>query len=380
MAMDTTTTMNLDLAQFAREYYRSLVGLLDTIPLKSRSFVPPCLSRTGFVIAVSDPSGRYAVEFLGRDRHERLTINGNEARPSSEKEPGFIVLEPMARLESVVFPGTTDNSSVTWRLSGHAALHGLSFASAEFVANHKPEGFHAQFVHGDVPFLVEIEGSLLVVNVVNGYVVNGAPQIKFIEWLKIFGSRKLIPTSEMGVRELAITDLSSAVLKLPNAQPHWKFGEFLGALEGPVDRNVLLLGSYLTEDRFREASAALERLGYAPFLLKDSPDLPIQRNLEKLFAAVMFSSFVVIIDDHASGHLAELATLLQFRFRPMIIVRLTAKPSTSFLEDSVLTNDSCRVEVLDEITSSNLTPAIRWAREWLTSQEGKLNAINKWRE
>jgi hypothetical protein len=183
----------------------------------------------------------------------------------------------------------------------------------------------------------------------------------------------------MAVRELAITHLSSAVLKLPNAESQWKFGEFLGALKGPVDRSVLLLGSYLTEDRFREASAALERLGYAPFLLKDSPDLPIQRNLEKLFAAVMFSSFVVVIDDHASGHLAELATLLQFRFRPMIIVRRTAKPATSFLEDSVLTNDSCRVEILTELTAGKLTPAILWAREWSASQESKLNAINQWR-
>lgn len=371
--------MNSDFAQFVHEYYRSLVGLLDTIPLKSRNFVPPCISRTGFVIAVLDPSGRYAVEFLGKDRHETLTINGTEARPSSENEPGFIILEPMSRLESVVFPGTTDNSQVTWHLSGHAALYGLSFASADFIANHKPEGFHAQFVGGDVPFQVETEGGLLVVNVTNGYVVNGEPRIKFIEWLRIFGSRKFIPTSEMGIRELAITDLSSAVLKLPSAESHWKFGEFLDALKGPVDKNVLILGSYLTEDRFHEASAALERLGYAPFLLKDSPDLPIQRNLEKLFAAVMFSSFVVIIDDHASGHLAELATLLQFRFRPMIIVRTTTKPSTSFLEDGVLTNDSCRVEVLDEITSSNLTPAVRWAREWLMSQESKLNAINEWR-
>ena len=141
-------------------------------------------------------------------------------------------------------------------------------------------------------------------------VVNGRPRVKFIEWLRIFGSGEFVPTSEMGVRELAITDLSSSAFKLPNTEPNWNFAEFLSALKGPVDQSVLLLGSYLTEDRFREASAALERLGYAPFLLKDSPDLPIQRNLEKLFAAVTFSSFVVIIDDHASGHLAELATLL----------------------------------------------------------------------
>lgn len=99
MAMDTSSTMTLDLTQFAREYHRSLVGLLDAIPRKSRGFVPPCIGRTAFVIAVADPTGRYAVEFLGRDRHETLDINGNEARPLSEHEPGFIVLEPTSSLD-----------------------------------------------------------------------------------------------------------------------------------------------------------------------------------------------------------------------------------------------------------------------------------------
>jgi len=193
------------------------------------------------VIVLVDPRGRYAVEFLGRDRYETININGKELSPSSEKEPGFIVCEPTSRLESVVFPGTTDDSSVTWRLSGQMVMHGLFFASTEFVANPKPESFHAQFVGGEVPFQVETEGCLLAVDVVNGYVVNGKPQIKLIEWLKIFGSKKFVPSSEMGVRELAINDLASIALELQNPEPNWKFAEFLSALKGPVDQNVLLL-------------------------------------------------------------------------------------------------------------------------------------------
>lgn len=250
----------------------------------------------------------------------------------------------------------------------------------EFVANHKPEGFHAQFVGGEVPFQVETEGCLLAIDVVNGYVVNGKPQIQFIEWLRAFGSEKFVPTSEVGVRELAINDLASAAFKMQNPEPNWNFAEFLSALKGPEDQNVLLLGSYLDDERFSEVRTALKWLGYFPFLLMDSPDLPIQQNLEKLFSAVIFSSFIVIIDDHASGHIGELATLLQLRFRPMIILRRTAKPATAFLEDRVLTDDSCRVEVLDELTAGNLTPAVRWAREWLASRERNLNAINSWRE
>lgn len=371
--------MALDLKKFARVYHRSLVELLDAIPRESRKVVPSCISRTAFVIAVADPTGRYSVELLGRDRHESIWINGKECKPDSENEPGFMVGTPTDQLETIVFPGTTDGSEVTQRLNGHFVFLGLSFASTEFIAHHKPEGFHAQFVGGDVPFRVETEGSLLAVNVVNGYVVNGEPRVQNIEWLRILGSETLIPRSDMGIRELAIGDLASKILNLLKPASNWGFDEFLGALEGPVDQNVLLLGSYRTESRFDEARAALEVLGYAPFLLKDSPDLPIQRNNEKLLAAVMFSCFVLIIDDQPSGHLSELTTLLQFNFRPMIIVRHTSQPSTAFLEDSVLTNTSCKVQVLETITSASLTPAVQWAREWLTSQEANLNRINTWR-
>ncbi len=378
-AKSCLTTMALDLQKFARDYHRSLVGLLDAIPRACRKVVPPCISQTAFVIAVADTTGRYSVELLGRDRHETIKINGTEAFPASEFEPGFIVGTPTCCLESVVFQGTTDGSEVTWRLNGHLVIHGLSFASTEFIAHHKPEGFHAQFVGGEVPFRVEAEGVLLAVDVVNGYVVNGEPQVKVIEWLKILGSETLIPLSDVGIRELAIVDLASMTLKLPEPASNLRFDEFLRSLKGPVDHNVLLLGSYRTESRFDEARAALEALGYAPFLLKDSPDLPIQCNIEKLFAAVMFSSFVLILDDHPSGHLAELATLLPLRLRPMIIVRHIPEPTTAFLEDSVRTNDSCQVQVLETITAASLTPAVQWARGWLTSQEVNLNTINTWR-
>ena len=383
MAAATHTSIRVlpeDLVAFARLYRQAILELLDTIPQGARNFVPACVEGTSFVIAVTDPTGRLAVEFRGRAKYPKLVINGTEASPESDREPGFIGVESSSKLETVIFPGTTDSSSVTWRLSGHAALHSLTFASREFAAGPTPPGFHAQFTGGDVPFEVQADGSILAVNVVSAYVVDGKPEIKVTEWLRVFGSAAFIPKSEATIRELAITDLSSAALKLPSARPDWNFSHFLASLKGPVDSSVLLLGSYSSSARFDETTAALQQLGYTPFLLKDSPDLPIQRNLEKLFAGVMFSSFVVILDDHASGHLAELATLLQFRFRPMIVLRRSDQPSTSFLEDSALTNDACRVEVLTDVTAASLAPAVRWARQWLTAQEGRLNVINSWRE
>lgn len=372
----------LDLLKFSRQYHQALLEIVESIPGKSRSNVPPCLINTKFVIAVSDVSGRHAVQLIGREFSGKLIVNGVEALPASDEEPGFLWAPSVARLEIELFPGTTEKSWPTHRMSGHAAIHGLYYASAEFQQNHKSSEYKPNFVGGDVPFEVTSEGTLLAINCAHGYVANGVPTIKPIDWLRIFGSEEFVPASKLAIRELAITDIASSVLKLPGAKTDWKFEEFLSALEGPTDQNVLLLGPYssATEDRFRDAEVALKNLGYTSFLLKDSPDLPIQKNIEKLFAAVMFSSFVVVIDDHASGHIAELDRLLQVEFRPVIIVRQTQKPATSFLEDSILTSDSFRVEVMQSITAAALTPAIRWAREWLASQEKQLNAINTWRK
>lgn len=355
--------------------------LVEAIPEKSRSNVPPCLINTKFVIAVSDVSGRHAVQLIGREHSGRLIVNGVEALPASDEEPGFLALPYNTSLGSVLFPGTTENSWPTHKFTGHMAIHGLYYASAEFQQNYKSNEYEPMFVGGDVPFEVTSEGTLLAINCAHGYVANGAPTIKAIDWLRIFGSEEFVPASTLAIRKLAITDISSSVLKLPGAKTGWKFKEFLSELEGPMDKNVLLLGAYssATEGRFSDAKVALERLGYTCFELRDSPDLPIQTNIEKLFAAVMFSSSIVVIDDHASGHIAELALLLQQEFRPTIILRSTPKPSTAFLEDSILTKSSFRIEVMENITAVALTPAIRWARKWGAKQKNQLNAINNWR-
>ena len=327
------------LSSLAHQYRDALLQVLETVPARARSFVPPCVQNTSFILAVTDRTGRTAIELRSRQRYPTLLINGIEASPTSDTVPGFLAIDSVLKLETVVFPGTSERSWPTWKLSGHAALHGLTFASNEFVSEYSVPGFHAQFVGGDVPFEVQSDGGILAVNIANGLVVDGRPELKFTEWLRVFGSPEMLPSTEIAVQELAITDLASAALKLPGAQPTWDFSGFLSSLKEPVDQSVLLLGSYAVGDRFSETAAALEKLGYRPFLLKDSPDLRIQRNLEKLFAAVMFSSFIVMVDDHASGHIAELSTLLQFRFRPLILLRRNNYPATSFLEDGVFECD-----------------------------------------
>lgn len=176
------------IARFAHQYREALLQVLETVPTRARSFVPPCVQNTSFVLAVSDRSGRTAIELRSRQRYPSLVINGNEASPNSDTAPAYLAIESDLKLETVVFPGTSERSWPTWKLSGHAALHGLTFASNEFVKAHAVPGFHAQFVGGDVPFEVQSDGGILAVNVTNGLIVDGRPEIKVTEWLRVFGS------------------------------------------------------------------------------------------------------------------------------------------------------------------------------------------------
>ena len=63
-----------DLLKFSRQYHQALLELVEAIPEKSRGNVPPCLVNTGFVIAVSDVSGRHAVELIGRERSDKIIV------------------------------------------------------------------------------------------------------------------------------------------------------------------------------------------------------------------------------------------------------------------------------------------------------------------
>jgi len=182
------------------------------------------------------------------------------------------------------------------------------------------------------------------------------------------------------LRDEVFKDFGHAVPKLGNELDNWSFMDFLQRLEGPVDRNVLLLGSYKSEDDFDILKATLSKLGYNSFLLKDSLDLPIQTSLEKLFTAIICSSFVIVIDKEASGHIAELTTMLQYHFRPVIILREQSRPTTAFLEDRVLTDEFFKVAIIEHISPVNLLPYVKWARDIIDKKIKNLNKINYWRK
>jgi hypothetical protein len=121
-------------------------------------------------------------------------------------------------------------------------------------------------------------------------------------------------------------------------------------------------------------------LGYNGFLLKDSPDLPIQSNLEKLYSAIICSCFIIILDIEASDHLIELDHMLERRFRPVIVLRETERPTTSFIEDKLRTDEYFRVKTIGEISPDTLLPHIKWARKLVDKQINNFNTINYWRK
>ena len=150
-------------------------------------------------------------------------------------------------------------------------------------------------------------------------------------------------------------------------------------MEEPLGDNVLLLGSYRQHDVYDTLEKSLATFGFKTFMLRDASDLAPQSNLEKLFAGIICSSFIVVVDDEPSGHIAELATLLSHPFRPVIIVRQSGRPATRFLEDSIALNDNFKIHDGPDLSPGALSSAIAWARNKMRAQVARLNQINDWR-
>jgi hypothetical protein len=232
---------------------------------------------------------------------------------------------------------------------------------------------------GKIPFRVTGSGSLIALNLLHGFEERGERQEQVLEYVKVFSDAGIIPRTETAIRDLAFHDFLAAFTKSEELSS-WSFSEFLAALAGPLERNVLLLGSYREPTDFERLKGVLSSFGYNGLLLRDAPDLPNQTNLEKLVTAIVLSRFVIVIDTQPSGHLAEVMQLLQMRFKPVIILRFGDKPSTWFVEDKIRTDDYFRVEVVPSISEQSLLPALSWAKAKTERQTAALNSINHWRK
>jgi len=369
-----------DLKEYVENYYNPLNGILKALP-KSAT-IPSFLSDTSFVIGYSDLLGKLAIQLLSREKVSKIVINNNVVEPKSNAEPGIICFPKVQNIEQSIFPQDNKDTSISMTISKqNIVLNGLAFSSKQYNDKYWKNAKFYRMCAGDIPFSVKKDGTMLGLNLLWGTELGGLREEKVFEYIKIFGSQKFRPVSDKEILNEAFRDFGHSASELAEGLlDDWSFTDFVLSLEAPIEKNVLLLGSYKSDDNFRHLMTVLAEIGYRGFLLKDSPDLPIQSNLEKLLSAIICSCFVIVLDKEASGHIAELGNMLQFRFRPVIVIRDTPKPTTAFLEDQILTDKNFRVVVEPNITALNLLPHIKWAKRISDEKTEKYNTINYWRD
>lgn len=363
---------------FVEKYFRSLRVIVDTLP--KNASIPSSLSETSFVIGYCDVRGKLGIQLLSREEEPVLVIDGKAIESKPNDEAKIICLPVAQNIEQSIFPQDSSGTSPSMTIANqHVILKGLAFSSQQYNDKYWNDANFYRNCAGDIPFSVTKDGAMLGLALFWGTELDGVRTEKLFEYIKIFGSQELLPASDKEIQNEAFRDFGHCASQIGKELDEWSFTDFVSSLEGPIEENVLLLGSYKSDDEFEHFKTILGELGYRGFLLKDSRDLPIQSNLEKLLSAIICSCFVIVLDKNASGHIAEMTAMLRDRFRPVIVVRDTAKPTTSFLEDLIGTDDNFRIVIEPNITAVSLLPHIQWAKSRLSDREGSYNKINHWR-
>lgn len=369
----------IDLEAYVEKYFKSLKGIVKALP--KGATLPSFLSDTSFIIGYSDIQGKLAIQLLSREKVPEIVINGNIVKPKPNDQPGIICIPNAQKIEQSIFPQDNKGTSVSMTISQqNVTLNKLAFSSKQYNDKYWSNATFYRMCAGDIPFSVTKDGAMLGLNLLWGTELGGLREEKIFEFIKIFGSQELLPTTDKEIQNETFRDFGHSVSGLGKELDNWSFTDFVLSLKAPIERNVLLLGSYKSGDEFEHLKTVLGKLGYRGFLLKDSPDLPIQSNLEKLLSAIICSCFIIVLDKEASGHIAELGNMLQFRFRPVIVIRETSKPTTAFLEDQIVSDSNFRVVIEPNITAMSLLPHIQWAKSIFDQKAERYNSINYWRK
>ncbi len=368
-----------DLRNYTEKYYKFLKGIVNALP--KGATIPPFISDTSFVIGYSDVQGKLAIQLLSREKTPEIVLNNKIIKPKPGGEPGLIQIANVPKIEQAMFPQDNKGTSISMTIGQkNIVLNGLAFSSKKYNDKYWSDANFYRMCAGDIPFSVTKNGAMLGLNLLWGAELGGLREEKVFEFIKIFGDQDLLPTSDKDIQNETFRDFGHSVSGLKQGLlDDWSFTDFVKSLKEPVERNVLLLGSYKSDDEFELLKTVLKGLGYRGFLLKDSPDLPIQSNLEKLLSAIICSCFIIVLDKEASGHIAELGNMLQFRFRPVIVIRDIPKPTTAFLEDQILTDKNFKVVIESNITATTLLPHIQWAKTIFDEKTKSYNDINYWR-
>ena len=365
--------------EFVSRYYTALTELAQAVSSGAQEHLPDCLRDTSFVLACLDDRNRTAIELQSRVAYTRIMVNGSLIA-ARDGEPTFLLARSRS-VEAFLFPQAVEHSQPGFLVqSPYTVLSHLAFSNAEFARKHWSEAKFARIVC-DLPFSVGPNGTIQGIDILYGFESNGKANQRLIEYVLIFGERRLIPSTLDAVRDLAFHGFVAATSEIKQQQPDWSFTGFLRGLEGAIENNVLILGPYSETAALEGLKQELRTLGYSGFLLKDAPDLEVQTNLEKHIAAVMCARFVIVVDTKPSGHIAEIVELLRLQLRPVIVLRDETGPSTAMLDDSIQTDPYFRTVILSEtgIGAKDLVPHIGWANDKLAQKIDSLNRINTWR-
>ena len=188
------------------EYYQALTEIVEAVPRTSFQILPQCIVHPSFVISCCDEHGSVTLELISRHHAVKIRRHGFEFLASNDGKPRFLNFGNVKNLNGFLFPGAPDGTlpSITFKHS--TVMHGIHYASEKFHENNSNVEYQSHFTVGEVPFCVDHDGALLLLNVAYGHMINGGPTITEYEWLRLIGSDLLPSFNNSSTRELAFND------------------------------------------------------------------------------------------------------------------------------------------------------------------------------
>jgi hypothetical protein len=155
-----------------------------------------------------------------------------------------------------------------------------------------------------------------------------------------------------------------------------------GVIEIPGSGSVLLLGADgapAGQERLFRVKAALDRLGYRPFLVRALPDLPKRNVIQKAATFALACEYVLVDDSESSGHLLELVDALRASTIPFVVLRPSGNPSTAMVQPFLRSYRWCRVVAFDGDIAGAVDRAIDVAKQVAEEKWGVTLEDEIWR-
>jgi hypothetical protein len=148
------------------------------------------------------------------------------------------------------------------------------------------------------------------------------------------------------------------------------------------EKSVIVFGKDSDQKNLLELCQVRDYLrtkNYEAYLLKELPEHPLMSNEEKARFWALASRFCVMIDQEASGHIAEYAYLGTERV-VLAFLRLKGKGSTYMIgDDSLVERNNIKLFEYESSPLQSLDDAIVWAEEFIGKKIIALKDAYPWR-